>query len=141
MESRGVTVKSYVRLTILLTALSGVLWLFSQAVTAEENEQATETRCLNLARIQDIDIIDDRTLLFNMSDNRMYANELPHRCFGLRRDSALLYRVRMNQLCDLDTITILNSFGRGFMPEGTCGLGKFSLLSEQQAEALKNARD
>ena len=128
-----------------LAALCGIVGVMPLAIEAEESEVDMDSensqRCVNMARIRNVDIIDRQTLLFEMSGDKVYLNQLPNPCPGLNRDSVLLYRMQMNRLCRLDLITVLESFGRGFMPGATCGLGNFSRLSEQQVEALKHPKE
>ena len=105
------------------------------------NDADSNPRCLSISRIKDIDIIDDQTLIFKMNGRKMYLNELPHRCPGLSRNETIMYRTSTSQLCDLDVITLLNSMGRGYMPGASCGLGRYSLISDLQLKALKEAKD
>jgi len=121
--------------------LSLGLLLSSLGTHAEESDRIAEPRCLDLSRIRDLKIIDNQTLVFEMNQKRMYLNTLPYRCPGLDRNSTIMYRTTLNQLCDLDIITVLDPMGRGFMPGASCGLGKFSLLSDDQYKSLKAARE
>jgi hypothetical protein len=72
-----------------------------------------------------------------MNDKRMYLNTLPNGCPGMQRDDAYMFRTSLNQLCDLDIITILNPAGFGFLPGPSCGLGMFEPVTQEQVDALK----
>jgi hypothetical protein len=48
-----------------------------------------------------------------------------------------MYRTSLNQLCDLDIITVLNSLGFGFMRGPSCGLGSFQPVTEDEVALLK----
>ncbi len=50
-----------------------------------------------------------------------YMSTLPHKCPGLSKHDTIMYETSLNQLCDLDTITVLNQIGGGFMRGPTCG--------------------
>lgn len=128
--------------TVALLAAMSAAW----QINANDSESTQHTadpnpRCLSISRIKDIDIIDDQTLVFKMNGRKMYLNELPHRCPGLSRNETIMYRTSTSQLCDLDVITVLNSMGRGYMPGASCGLGRYSLISDLQLKALKEAKD
>ena len=75
-------------------------------------------RCIDLVRIRELDVLDDQTILFHMIGNKTYKNTLPYRCPMLGFEKGIAYRMSMNKLCNVDTITVLN-FG------STCGLGMF----------------
>jgi hypothetical protein len=48
-----------------------------------------------------------------------------------------MYRVSLNQLCDVDTITVLEDFGFGLQQGATCKLGRFAPISKTEAKDLK----
>jgi hypothetical protein len=75
-----------------------------------------------------------------MRGGDIYRNELPNRCPTLDFEERFMYRVTLNRLCDLDVVTVLDDFGFGFVPGPTCGLGKFSPISEEEAKALIEQR-
>ena len=113
---------------------------FSGPATAAPKDEPTSTeavRCLNLARIQDTDVLDDHRIVFKTSGHKMYLNELPRKCPGLRTNEPYLVRTTLDRLCDLDTITMLHRGGFGFMPGASCGLGKFQPVTEAQVEMVK----
>jgi hypothetical protein len=51
-----------------------------------------------------------------------------------------MYRTSLNQLCDLDVITVLDDSGFGLMPQASCGLGQFYAIDKQGIEDLKARR-
>jgi hypothetical protein len=92
--------------------------------------------CLSLVRIDHTKIVDDSTILFYMLGPDVYVNTLPRRCNGLKRMDAFSYATSLNQLCSLDVIRGLQSFGGELVPGIACGLGKFVPISEEQIELL-----
>jgi hypothetical protein len=93
--------------------------------------------CVNLKFIDRTDVVDDRNILFYMRNGVVYRNALPHTCPGLEFEDAFLYRASIGRLCDLDTITVLNDAGFGFMPGASCGLGMFHPIEKEEIAALK----
>jgi hypothetical protein len=93
--------------------------------------------CVSLLRIDRTDIVDDSNILFYMTNGTIYRNQLPHRCPGLRTADSFMYRTSLNQLCDLDIITVLNSLGFGFMRGPSCGLGSFQPVTKDEVALLK----
>lgn len=105
-------------------------------------QDATDmVNCVSLSQVDRTEVVDDTTILFYMRGNEIYRNVLPHRCPGLRRDEAFMYRVTTSQLCNVDVITVLDRIGAGFMPGASCGLGKFQPISEAAVEELKEAAE
>lgn len=81
--------------------------------------------CVNLRQIRSTEIIDDSTIDFKMAGGKILRNKLPYRCPSLKSEDAFSYRTSLTQLCSIDTIRVLQSYG-GRLQEGTsCGLGKF----------------
>lgn len=85
-------------------------------------------RCLTPHRIDDVDVLDDWTLLFEMSGDKYYVSHLSHRCPSLAAEERFTYTLRgINQLCDNDIITVLHSD----LTEGaSCGLETFEELKK-----------
>ena len=127
--------------SILVAALGCWLAGFAadSALAQDDVDEASAERCVSLHRISKTDVVDDYTILFYMRGGDIYVNRLPHRCPGLRRDRAFMYRTSMSQLCDLDIITVLDDFGPGYIPGPSCGLGRFYPITEEEAKALKEA--
>jgi hypothetical protein len=89
--------------------------------------------------LRDIDrtaIVGDRTILFYLKNRAIYENRLPHACPGLERQGKLMYRVALDQLCDVDTINVLEDYGFAFVQGAACGLGVFAPIEPAAAEAL-----
>jgi hypothetical protein len=101
-----------------------------------ENVDREVKNCINLNQIDRTDVVDDDTILFYMRGKDIYENDLPNKCPELRSEDRFMYRTSTSQLCNVDTITVLNDLGFGFMPGATCGLGKFAPISEEAAEEL-----
>ena len=102
-------------------------------------DPARSPSCLQLGRIERTEVVDTRNILFYLKDRAIYQNALPHACATLADDKAFSYRVTMNQICDSDTITVLERWAFGFMPTETCILGDFNLVDTADVEVLKAA--
>ncbi len=117
--------------------------LLALPATAEEapTDGATPARerCISMSRISDAEVINDRTIAFHMVGRDIYLNELPRRCPGMHFGRAIGYRTHAGQLCNLDTITVIDTFG-GPQRGPTCGLGHFTRISKDELKALKAER-
>lgn len=119
--------------------------LLSSAVMADEpvpNDNlklatGEPERCLGITRIRDTSILDERNILFYTSGKRVYLNDLPRPCPGLRRHDTLKYSTSLHELCSVDMFTVLHDTGSGFMPGVSCGFGQFYPISQEDAEKLK----
>jgi hypothetical protein len=105
---------------------------------AEERDLDSE-HCVRINDIEKIDIIDADTLVFRVRRGKVYRNELPHRCPGLRPNDTLMYRSSVGQLCSVDVVTVLENWGFGFAPGASCGLGMFEPITAQIADEMLRA--
>jgi hypothetical protein len=91
--------------------------------------------CIQLSRIRDTKVIDNRTIDFRTNGGKVYRNTLSHSCPGLAMEDAFSYRTSLSSLCSVDIIRVLHNYG-GRLEEGAgCGLGKF-----QPMEKISSAR-
>ena len=87
--------------------------------------------CLRPHMIRNVNVLDDWTLLVEMTGRRYYVNHLPYRCPSLSFEERFSYTLRgLNMLCNTDTITVLFIDMR---PGASCGLGKFEELKKKPA--------
>ncbi|PTQ07304.1 hypothetical protein CLG96_17260 [Sphingomonas oleivorans] len=87
--------------------------------------------CIPTNQIRETRVRDDRTIDFYMRGGRtkLYRNVLPYACSGLGFEERFLYKTSINQLCSVDTITVLRT-PPGAVQGPTCGLGKFQPATE-----------
>ncbi len=74
-----------------------------------------------------------------MQGGQYYVNMLPYACPGLRRGSTIMYRTSLDLLCDVDIVTVLETFGGGFQPAASCGLGKFEPMDKAEIADMRKA--
>lgn len=90
--------------------------------------------CISLSDISETRIRSDKVIDFVMlGRNKVYRNELPYECPSLKFEERYLHRAFSNEMCSLDTITVLHS--PGLWHGATCGLGQF-----QPIEYIKDAK-
>lgn len=111
-------------------------------ITAQDGRDDDAARsdarsCINLREIDRTSVVDNNTILFYGHGQEVYRNDLPQSCPQLKTEQRFMYRVSINQLCSNDTITVLEDAGFGFTPGPTCGLGKFSPITEDEANDLE----
>lgn len=116
-------------------ALSGAA--LAQESDAGDRVMDSELKnCVSLIMVERTEVIDDRHLMFFLKNGEVLINELPNRCPSLEREERFMYRTSMNQLCSLDTITVLQDIGFGIGAGPSCGLGKFRPISPDAAQAM-----
>ncbi len=94
-------------------------------------------QCVSLSRIDHTDVIDDQNILFYMNGGKIFRNYLPYPCSGLKINDTFMYRTSLNQLCNVDIITVLDNIGFGFSPRNSCGLGHFYPVTKDDVSKLK----
>lgn len=82
--------------------------------------------CVTRFQIDDIEVLSDYTILFHMTNRKVFKNELPYRCFRLGTEKRFAYTLTSSLLCDDDIITV---FATGPLTSN-CGLGEFEELEE-----------
>jgi hypothetical protein len=140
---------STVRLSLRLarTALAVPLTALVAASTGTPPPAAAQAadpeaqHCVSLRRVDRTSVVSDRTILFYMKDGNVLRNELPSRCPTLLSEHTFMYRTMLDQLCSVDTITVLTDVGFGFTPGPTCMLGEFEPISPEQGAALEREAD
>jgi hypothetical protein len=116
-------------------------WAIAAAplLAADDSGDAAPVRCLSMSGVQTTRIVNDGNILFFQRNGHVYLNVLDQTCVGLSRSGKFTYSVqtgaRTVRLCDADTITVLETVGRGF----TCGLGRFYPVSKETADGMLGA--
>lgn len=78
--------------------------------------------CLNAGDIDHLSYPDDQTILFHMKGGkvRIWKNDLPRACQGLKFESAVAYEIRGGTICgNMQTFYVLNRWT-------PCNLGPFT---------------
>lgn len=81
--------------------------------------------CVSLRSIQSTKIIDDQTIDFKVTGGKTLRNNLPYSCSGLKSANAFSYHTSLSQLCSVDMIRVLETYGGRLEETAGCGLGKF----------------
>jgi hypothetical protein len=122
-----------------LSALLGSVAALSLAsADAQDDDEGSDEplRCISMNSIRSTKILDDQRVLFIQARDKVYLNRLDRECLGLFRHGTFTYKVqsgaRHARLCDTDSITVLETTGRGL----NCGLGRFEPQSEDEVASL-----
>jgi hypothetical protein len=113
------------------------------AATAEEDEAwasfppGEPQNCITARRIRTVDPVGNHSLLVYLHNGDVWRNRLRNRCLGVRQSSVLSYEVRGGRLCAGDIVAVLENFAGTLDRRGTCVLGEFDYLTEDQAEAFR----
>ncbi len=100
---------------------------------------AKSVRCLSTTIYDNIDVIDDRRLLFRGSAKKAWVNNLRNRCPGLREDDTLLFEVRNTQACSMDRVSPIDaSFNFWTRTGPSCTLGEFQEVSPEQLAMIND---
>lgn len=131
------------RLPLIALALASVASLAATGARAQDGEgfDHTPADCILTTSIDRTQAVDDRTILFFMRGKKVYRNYLPRKCPGLQRNNRIMYRTRVNRLCDVDSITVLEQWGARLESGFTCALGKFEPITQEEVEDLVRKTD
>jgi hypothetical protein len=104
----------------------------------QENPERESIPCVTLNRIDDIEILDDRNIVFQMRGNDHYLNILPYTCNGLGPGDTIMFRTSLNEVCEVDVITVADDIGPGLRAGVSCGLGRFHPTTEDEIGKLRD---
>lgn len=104
----------------------------------EDAAYVKNVRCLSMGRYRQVDIVDNRMLVFRGRGNRAWINILPRRCVGLRPDMILSVERRGTRICSRDLFKGVPRMG---MEAGaaTCALGMFHPVPQDNLAAIRDA--
>lgn len=86
--------------------------------------------CIPINTIRNSRVRDNKTIDFETTGRKVYRNTLPYSCPGLGFEERFAFKTSINQLCSVDTITVLQTGGPGLMQGATCGLGEFQPMEK-----------
>ncbi|MFM7029012.1 MAG: hypothetical protein ACKOXK_10105 [Chakrabartia sp.] len=81
--------------------------------------------CISLSQIQESRVRSDSIIDFRLAGHKWVRNTLPNSCPSLGFEERFSYHTSLSQLCSVDTIAVLHSYGGGLQEGARCGLGKF----------------
>ncbi len=94
-------------------------------VVPEAKPIGAPVNCINLQSIRESRVRSDKIIDFRATGNKWYRNELPNSCPSLKFEERFSYETSLNQLCNVDIINVLQSYGGHLQRGPSCGLGKF----------------
>jgi hypothetical protein len=87
--------------------------------------------CIDRARLRETRVLDDQTIDFIMANGDRFRNTLPYRCPQLGFNEAFGYQTTINQICNVDIITVIQTPGTGVVG-ASCGLGMFQPMKRAE---------
>ena len=106
--------------------------------TSEKSDYIDERRCIQSARIREIEVLDDRHLVFRMSRDQYYLVQFDRRCPTMNRYSTIAYESTGTRVCALDSIHPLNGVGRGGSFMISCQIPGFQGIDPDQLSLLRD---
>lgn len=114
---------------LLIAAIAGpaVARPLKPAEEAKIHPAGPPVSCIPIHSIDQTRVRDDKTIDFYMNGGKVYRNTLPNSCPSLGFQERFGYQTSIDQLCNVDIITVLNSSPpyRG----ASCGLGQFQPIT------------
>ena len=133
---RFLLVNLFLGATLCATSASAAPSASAEPSASADEGVGESARCISLPLLRNVKILDRQHIAFELNNHLVYVNTLPRPCPGLTPNKAILYKPTLNQLCNVDLITVLESFGSGFFQGASCGLGKFEPMSKADGAAV-----
>jgi len=105
--------------------------LFSTDLQAESQAEkylGEREMCLDVIRIKESLVLNDRCIIFETYGNAFYINYLPVKCPGLKISGGFAYETSNEKFCKQDTISVLDPGGN---PGNTCMMGEFVRFNQK----------
>jgi hypothetical protein len=127
---------------LFAAAFAALLVAPAMASDSPEQESVGATRdCIDLSRVTGRQAAGPQSIRFELLGGRVYMNELPGRCPGLRQQAngfgALAFEVHGGRICRGDRVRVLDSPGRSlgaaYRQSIPCPLGDFRLVEDRRA--------
>ena len=93
--------------------------------------------CLSTYSYDNVEIVNDRRLIFFARGKGAWLNELRRPCAGLRRNDALVFDLRGSSVCSLDSVSAVERIGGTPRTGSVCTLGKFIEIPDWQVERVE----
>ena len=105
----------------------------------QADDYVEDTRCLQSARIRNIEVLDDKHVAIQMRRDEFFLVQFQRRCPGMRRGRPVMHEGRENKICRLDSLRSMhhNGFG-GLEPGMRCAIPGFQSISKEQLMHLKD---
>lgn len=95
-------------------------------------------RCLPARRIRSVDVLDNKTLVFDMGRDKNYLVRLKRECFGLRRHTPISYELHGSQFCKYDGFRALETRGFNRLVSGPrCFIPAFIPVNDMERDLVK----
>lgn len=117
------------------------------AEDAGETDYQTTERCISRRQVRHYEVLGSNLMLVHGRRGKVWINQFPRKCPGLRRDMTLVQEVRGSQVCANDTFYARQQWERldGIGLRGAnlgsvhCAFAPFELVSVEQAKMIKEA--
>jgi hypothetical protein len=129
--------RRYVAACCALLAALATRGAVAQQGDSDDADASVAQACLSHPGIRRTKVLDARNIVFVMRDDRIYNNQLPRQCPGLRRNSIVNYAVANSRLCSGEMFQVLMELGpSNYIPAAVCPLGQFIPITEAELEDL-----
>lgn len=114
-------------------AVVAAAWLVTSPSAHAQDEKSLDrapVRCIDLGRLQRMEVVDEQTVLFFLPGNRVYRNTLHSRCPHLDRNiitRGWLTPSRLTRLCAKEVVGT---------EDGPCKFGEFEPITPEEAKDL-----
>jgi hypothetical protein len=102
----------------------------------DEETYGDAPRCIAVRRIRGSTVLDDRHVALQVSASSYYLVQFRSRCPQLERNSTISYETRTGQLCALDSIRAVMTFGGVPRMGPPCQIPGFQEVSREQLAAI-----
>lgn len=104
--------------------------------SADAETYGETPRCIQVRRIRSSTVIDERHVAFQVGGGSYYLVQFRSRCPQLERRSTISYETRSGQLCALDSVRAVMSYGGTIRTGPPCQIPGFQEVTREQLQAI-----
>ena len=106
--------------------------------TPDGEDYGAMEKCIQARSIRGSQVLDDKHIVFEMPSRKYYLVQFEHSCHMMRPDVTIAYEPRGSQLCRMDFIRAVDSFGPGSVGP-PCSIPGFYPVTREQVALLKES--
>ncbi len=109
-STKGSIAKSAKALAVSLSLGTAALCLMTPAPAAAQDAGSSKPVCLDVARIDHTEVLNNHQILFYMLGRKVWINNLKGNCATLDRTDGFVWESRIEKYCDnLETIRVIRT--------------------------------
>ncbi len=114
------------------------------STTMDKEDYVDVTKCISRIKIRNVEVLDEKHVVFQTGRNQYYLVQMEQRCPGLYRGSKISYETNGSSVCTRDSIRAVIEFGSSARLGPFCRIPSFQEITREQllliTDTLRNKK-